>query len=515
MLPAVEQIVAEATEALAAEPPELEQAQALLARARLLAPDDAAIATAACDCAVVSEAFAAVDGGVVALTRLLGVPLAAQPAQLQAACRKLALRLHPDKNRAPCAARAFTAVRAAVDKLQRRRSGAPAESNTIHAWRAEQEASLEVVCARCSNAGSVHRPDDADAPVAWDCTRCGTKGRSTVADVSAGIQRHDALAAHERIEAATRARKAAAEEIEEGRLRTLARQAPSRLRVPPEIKAAAAARVRATLAAGEETSAISSAEDSAAVTARFADGAASRPSLRPAHSPSRTAVCSSLQPPPAPTVTSSANADQRLPAMAPGSTISEAGRRIWSIGNAIGRAISVSIGLPAPPDCPTAAAPPPLEFARPSVSKGDKVVVLGTPRKALRAAEESSSAAGAPLTGRKRRPSVGGGSAASKRPCARLPDGLSIPPPTLAMSRGVGSTPRVSPGAHSDTLRAGSWPRPSSRVGVAATAKLSVGEGQTLGGIPLAASSTGVALAATPERTVSARSPTSGPTLYD
>lgn len=146
--------------ALALEPPEVERAQRLYARATSLAPLDAAVAAAARDCHVVAEALSAARGGEPALARLLGVPLGASAAELHAAAKRLALRLHPDKNCAPCAAGAFAEVRAAVDKLAQRRSLGAGADPAGSCWRgtmggAEAPAVIEATCMHCAHVSAV------------------------------------------------------------------------------------------------------------------------------------------------------------------------------------------------------------------------------------------------------------------------------------------------------------------------------------------------------------------------
>lgn len=506
-----------ATSFLAAEPPDIERAQRLFARARALAPDDSAIATAARDCDVVADALRAACGGEPALVRLLGVALGASAAELHAASRKLALRLHPDKNGSPCASYAFAAVRGAVDKLAKRRSSGSATCSHANSWRvatgAGEPSALEVVCTRCAHVSTVPAPADADetdATVAWACEKCGTRASARLSDIVLGVQARTAAAERARALAAQQARQMAALEAEELRLRTLAALARSRSTPPP---------LRCPLSAGAAVPMLCPADPAATRVARDATGSScAAPSAAampgPRAPPPQPGCASSAPQPSAAAATSAATAAsagateavfkarQQLPSPQEPQTLGAAARNVaaaalgasLALGGAIGRAVGLALSSGAsgsalhaerapsaarPVDGSTQAAAPGVQSlgrAMAHRAARDSLGNVATPPPGTRAAPAAVRTGGKlaeqqPLTGTKRAASSGrarASPAARKRPCARLPENvLNIP-----LSRGAHNFPlagalpsdhvaaRCAGGVLELPRRVGSWPRP-------------------------------------------------------
>lgn len=485
--------VALARAALASEPPDVERAQRLFARARALAPDDALVATAARDCDTVADALRAASAGDGALTRLLGVAVGASAAELRAAARKLALRLHPDKNVSPCAAHAFAAMRGAVDRLVQRKSGTtcwPADGDRWRA-RAEDASPLEALCASCAHTVSLPaRAADAGelgAIAAWRCGRCGAKGSAPIADVLSGAQRTRAQAEVERVRRVEAQARHAAEEADEARLRALAREAL--------LRSEAAARRRSTAAPPAAPPAQPACAGATPLRARTP----CEPANRPASSAVHVAVCRDVRgraaerpahddaPPESRDPQSRdpqsrvggrpAEAEARAPEPPPISATSNV--HIAALFDAVD-AISRSIGFGT-----WQAQPPSLAPARPAHAVHACATAHAARRAKLLTPARRTSRAGArpPLTGCKRafgQDAKSASPAPRKRPCARLPDWPARLPDWAARFPSAGAAraelhsgsplptacgtdaARASAreGAREVRFRASSWPRP-------------------------------------------------------
>lgn len=214
-----------ALDALAGDAPDLGRARALLQKARRMAPGLPCVSSALTQLEPIE---AILTGGRVtgdaAYLGVLGLGLGASASELRSAFKKAALRVHPDKNSLPCAARAFQALRTAVDRLvltagQGRPEGAPPPVPPAPPGAQPPAAPPQppprprpplqpdpapILCEQCGRRFYVQFPAGVapDLPCRFKCVECPWESHASLREAVSGAQ---ARRAHARAQAAAAA----------------------------------------------------------------------------------------------------------------------------------------------------------------------------------------------------------------------------------------------------------------------------------------------------------------------